>query len=244
MSESTERSTLALSPPTRRSLSDEVIERLREAILNGRIAPGEQLRENSLAESMGISRGPVREALRRLEREGLVIMRPNRTAVVARLSRQDLEEVFSLRSVLERLAAQYACRNATPADWNEMQTVIDEMARCIAKGITEQQAAELDLGFHDSLYRASRHQRLLVCWSDLRPQIHVFLLSRNVADSDFRDVAVRGHQEILEAVKERDEKCAVSIIERHLQTGYARVVGSYGRQMSQPSAKQFAAAQG
>jgi DNA-binding GntR family transcriptional regulator len=70
------------------------------------------------------------------------------------------------------------------------------------------------------------------------------LLTRNVANADFRDVAVLGHQEILDALKERDGNRAVSIIEKHLQTGYARVVGFYERQMSQPSVKQFANAQG
>jgi DNA-binding GntR family transcriptional regulator len=230
MAESADRSTLALSPPTRRSLADEVLERLREAILSGQLAPGEQLRENSLADSMGISRGPIRDALRRLEREGLIIMRRNRTAFVARLSRQDLDEVYSLRNALERLAVQSACRNASPANWNEMQTVIDTMASYISRGITEQEAAELDLRFHDLLCRASKHQRLLACWSDLRPQIHVFMLSRNVADADFREMAVRGHQEILDAIKSRDEHCATLIIEGHLQTGYQRVVQSHRQQ--------------
>ena len=242
MSESTERSALTLSPPTRRSLSDEVLESLREAILGGRLAPGEQLRENLLAELIGVSRGPVRDALRQLEREGLVIMRRNRTAFVARLSRQDVDEVYSLRNALECLAVQYACRNATDADWNEMQAVIDAMGAYTDHGMTEQEAAELDLRFHDVLYQAGKHQRLVGCWSDLRPQIHVFLLTRNVANADFRDVAVRGHQEILDALKDRDENRAVSIIEKHLQIGYARVLAFYERQMSQPSIKQFASA--
>ncbi|MCX6031535.1 MAG: GntR family transcriptional regulator [Chloroflexi bacterium] len=216
-----------LSPPIKRTLSDEVVERLRRAIIGGHLAPDEQLRENLLAESMGVSRGPIREALSRLEREGLVINRPNGRSFVARLSRQDVEEVYSLRQVLERLAVGYVCQKAGPAEWAEMQAVVDEMTARIAQGITEQEAAELDLRFHDILYRAAGHQRLLGYWTTLRPQIYVFLLSRNVASSDFRDSAVEGHQVILDAIKARDEARAQALIEGHLNFAYDRVIGSY-----------------
>jgi DNA-binding GntR family transcriptional regulator len=99
----------------------------------------------------------------------------------------------------------------------------------IQQGITEQEAAELDLRFHDVLYRASQHQRLLSYWTTLRPQIHVFLLSRNVANPDFRDSVVRGHQQILEAIRARDLECAQSLIEGHLDFAYTRVIGSYSQ---------------
>lgn len=216
-----------LSPPIKRALSDEVVERLRRAILGGHLAPDEQLRENLLAESMGVSRGPIREALSRLVREGLVINRPNGRSFVARLSRQDVDEVYSLRRVLERLAVGYACQKAGPAEWAEMQALVDAMAAHIERGISEQEAAELDLRFHDALYRAAGHQRLLNYWATLRPQIHVFLLSRNVASPDFRDSAVAGHQAILDAIKARDEAQAQSLIEGHLDFAYNRVIGTY-----------------
>jgi len=216
-----------LSPVVNRTLSDEVVERLRKAILNGHFAPGEQLREASLAERLGVSRGPVREALKRLEREGLVVVGRNRRTYTARLSLQDLEELYSLRSALEPLALRYACRRATPDDLAAMQAVVDTMAEYLARGITEQEAAELDLRFHELIYQASRHQRLFKFWTSLRHQIYIFLLSRNVADPDFRDQAVRGHQEILDAIKARDEERCVMIIEAHLQVGYDRARRSY-----------------
>jgi DNA-binding GntR family transcriptional regulator len=203
------------------------VKRLRGAILSGQLAPGEQLRENLLAESMGVSRGPVREALNRLEREGLVITRPNRSAFVARLSRQDLEEVYSLRNALERLAVQLVCRNATPADLDKLQNVINAMDVATGRVVTEQEAAELDLRFHDLLYQFSGHQRLNAQWAALRPQVQVLLLSRNVANPDFRESAVRGHQEILDAIRSRDETRAVEIVEAHLRFGYELVLRSY-----------------
>lgn len=217
----------SLVPLPRRALSDTVVVRLREAILHGTLAPGEVLKEIQLAESLGVSRGPVREALNRLETEGLVIRQPGRRAIVARLSRKDLDEVFSLRLALERLAVRLACATASPNILAEMQEVVDQMARAMFGAAAASQAAELDLAFHDLLYQMSAHQRLIAFWAQLRPQVHVFLLSRNVAAPDFRDITAKGHQEILDALTAHDEARVLDIIEQHLQTGYQRVLSSY-----------------
>lgn len=214
------------SPPARESLADKVAEPLRQAILRGQFAPGEPLREPQLAEFLGVSRGPIREALRQLELEGLVVTRPNRTTVVARLTRQDFEEVYTLRLALERLAVQQMIHNASPADFEEMQAIVDQMNRRINEQITEKEAADLDLQFHDVLYRASHHRRLQACWANLRPQIYVFLLSRNVADTDFR-VQMSGHQHILDVLREGDESQAVDAIEKHIRFAYDRIIKSY-----------------
>lgn len=215
-----------LSPPIRRSLSDEVVQRLRQAILSGQFAPGEPLREKQLAELTGVSRGPIREALRELKREGLVTGRNGRS-YVARLSRQDLEEVHSLRRALEQLAVEFACQNVTTEQLAEMEAIVDDMILHVQDGINEQAAAELDLRFHDALYRASGHQRLLNYWTTLRPLIHVFLLNRNVANPDFSDLMVRGHQTILEAIRDRDASRAQTLIEGYLDFAYSQLIGSY-----------------
>jgi len=217
MPEDSEHAVPLLPLSARRSLADQVSERLREAILRGRLPPGEQLQAYRLAETMAISPGPVRDALRRLEREGLVIMQPGRTPVVADLSHQDLDEVFGLRRVLEQLAVKYACQNGTGDDWDAMQAIINTLAAEVARGITEEISAELDLQFHDLLYQAARHRRLIAFWSDLRPQIHVFLLRRNLADPHFQEFAVAGHQEVLDALKSRDQHRAAAVIQEHLR---------------------------
>ena len=178
---------------------------------------------------MGVSRGPIREALSQLEREGLVINRSNGRSYVARLSQEDLEEVYSLRRVFERLAVEGVCRRATAEDLDEMQAVVEEMAPSTGMGITAQDAAELDMRFHDLLYRACGHQRLLNYWTTLRPQVHVFLLSRNVASPDFREKAAQGHQQILDAIRKRDVKLACALIEGHLDFAYSRIVVTYAQ---------------
>jgi DNA-binding GntR family transcriptional regulator len=222
-----------LALPANRSLAADIADRLRGAILDGHFGPGERLGEESLARTMGVSRGPVREAFVRLEREGLIVIRRNRGAFVAQLSRHDLEEVHSLRVVLERFAVQRAIRFADDTALAEMQGVVDAMANAAERGIAEPEAAELDVRFHDLIYRASNHRRLSEAWANLRPQIHIVLLNRNVAHADFREYLVRSHQAILDALRARDEAAALALLDEHMRGSYERVVVAYG-QRSKP----------
>lgn len=217
----------ALILPESRGLGVDIAERLRAAILNGLFGPGERLPEEQLAKAMGVSRGPVREALVKLEREGLIVIRRNRGAFVARLSREDLDEVYTLRVAIERLAVQRFIANASEADIDRLQSVVDRIAELIKRGITEQEAAERDLEFHDIIYRAGGHRRLYEIWATLKPQIHVLLLNRNVADDDFRDMVVSSHQVILDAMRTRDEERAIELTMDHLLGSYSRVRESH-----------------
>jgi len=217
----------ALILPESRGLGVDIAERLRAAILNGLFGPGERLPEEQLAKAMGVSRGPVREALVKLEREGLIVIRRNRGAFVARLAREDLDEVYTLRVAIERLAVQRFIANATDADFNNLQGVVNRIEELIRRGITEQDAAELDLQFHDIIYLAGKHRRLYDIWATLKPQIHVLLLNRNVADDDFRDMVVSSHQVILDAMRNRDEELAIELTMDHLLGSYSRVRESH-----------------
>ena len=221
-----------LAPPEKRSLASDIVGRLREAIYNGHLAPNERLREEALASSLGLSRGPVREALAQLEREGLVIRQPNKSAVVARLSLEDLEEVYSLRQSLEELAVRKAIRNAEDRYFEDMQAVVNTMAAALERGITTQEAARLDIQFHEIIYQASKHKRLINIWATLRPQIHIFLLSRNVVNDDFRPYMIPTHQSLLDAIRDRDEPNAVRMLHEHLQGAYVRVLNSYSRHVA------------
>ncbi len=212
-----------LSAPLKRTLADEVAASLRDGILDGRLRPGERLREEALAESLGVSRGPVREALGQLQREGLIIIERNGRAHVARLSRDDLEEVYSLRLALETLAVRYTIQHTDPKRLDELQEIVNAMVWSGAAGPSEQEAAEFDVRFHDALCRLSGHKRLYACWANLRPQIHILLLSRNVADADFRNYGSRSHQAILDAIRAKDEAQALALIQNHLHGSYQRL---------------------
>ncbi len=219
-----------LVPPPKHSLAEDIVGRLREAIFSGQLAPNERLREEVLASMLGLSRGPVREALAQLEREGLVIRQPNRGATVARLSVEDLEEVYSLRLALEQLAVRQVIQTAEPAAFDAMQAVVNEMAACMERGITTQEAAVLDIRFHDLIYGASHHKRLQNAWSTLRPQIHIFLLSRNVANQDFGQNLVPGHQRLLDLMRARDETATLETLQDHLKGAYERILKGYSIQ--------------
>jgi DNA-binding GntR family transcriptional regulator len=222
-----------LTPAPALLLSHEVIDRLRDSILKGRLPTGYRLREERLAEALGVSRGPVRNALVQLEREGLAIRRPNRGAIVAELSRRDLEEVFSIRSAIEPLACAWAAANAQPAELDEMQAIIDGYAKLTSR-VTDEAAAEADLGFHDVIYRASRHKRLMSLWQDLRPQIYVFMLARRyVREPEFREIMIAGHALIRDAVARGDEQQARAAAAEHIRTSYTRVLAAYDDEAEQ-----------
>lgn len=231
-----------LALPENRSLAVDVAERLRAAILGGHFGPGERLREEELARSMGVSRGPVREALARLEREGLLVIRRNRGAVVAQLSQEDLDEVYTLRVAIERLAVQRAVAIGEAQAFARIQAVVDMIAAAVKRGISEQEAAEIDIEFHDRIYQAANHRRLYECWTTLKPQLHILFLNRNVANADFRDYAVTSHQAILDAIRDRDEARAVQLTEAHLRGSYdlalrltqSHLRGSHSRLLPNP----------
>jgi DNA-binding GntR family transcriptional regulator len=209
-------------------LAAAIRERLREAILSGDFAPGERLREVDIAGRHEVSRGPVREALLQLEQEGLVLLRRNRGAVVARLSRIDLEEVYSLRLMLERLAVARAVRDGTEVDFAVMDAVLHEFRGAGSdQPLTEQQAADQDVRFHDAIYRAAHHQRLYAAWGAIRSQVYVLLLGRNVAGPDFREDTYLGHLELAYLIRARDERRVAQAIEQHLEASYQRVLASY-----------------
>ena len=218
-----------LSPPEKHSLADEVTSSIREAILGGRLAPGERLREESLAKTLNVSRGPVRTAILQLQREGLVSVRRNYGTFVAHLSQEDLDEVYSLRLAIERLAVQLAIQKADSACLAELQAVVDTMAAHSRDHITEREAAELDLRFHEIIYLATGHRRLSDVWSSLRPQIHILLLARNVANADFRDGLVKGHQAIVDAIRQQNESLALALTDDQLKVSYERVSRSYAQ---------------
>jgi DNA-binding GntR family transcriptional regulator len=216
-----------LSPTAPVHLSDTVTERLRRTIVEGHFSPGDRLREEQLADALDVSRGPIRDALRQLEREGLVVRRRNRGAVVASFSRGDVEEVYSLRLAIEPVACEWSARNATDEDFARMQAVIDDYADP-AVTATRHKAADADLRFHDVIYEAARHRRVLRLWQDLRPQVYIFLLARTYVDTaEFHQIMIEKHALMLETMRARDPARARASAIEHVDTSYLRVMAGY-----------------
>ena len=212
-----------LSLTQKKTLSEEVLDRVREAIVSGRFRPGDGLSESMLATAFGVSRGPVREALSQLQQEGLVVIERYRGAKVTRISQEDVEELYELRADLERFAVKRAARLISAGELEKMGAVVSAYREAVEGG-SVQEAVDLDMRFHDLIYRAGQHTRLYSCWSTLlRSQIHAWILSCSFVDPSYMIPCVTEHQAIHDALKAHDRDRAVELIEQHLGDAYERL---------------------
>ncbi len=218
---------LELASPVTRTLSQQVASQLREAIVRGQFAPGQHMVEKDIAAAMNLSRGPVRDALRILENEGLAIRYPHRGSFVAGLALRDAEEIYSLREALELMAADYATRYATDAQFDELEAIVDRMEVLLESAFTQAQATELDMQFHDALYRISGHSRLQTIWASLRAQVSLLVLThRRLNPTDFREHGVAYHRQIVACLRQRDRQGLQAAIRQHLASSFATVVAA------------------
>ena len=156
-------------------LRDVVFNTLRQAILKGELAPGERLMEIQLAEKLGVSRTPIREAIRKLELEGLVLMIPRKGAEVAKISEKSLKDVLEVRRSLEELAIELACQRMTDSDLMEMERAGKAFKDAVDNG-NAMEIAETDEAYHDVIYNCTRNMRLVQILNNLREQMHRFRL--------------------------------------------------------------------
>ena len=222
----------ALTPPRRKSLGDDVADRLREAILHGELRGGQHLREEELAEKLQVSRGPVRDAFVLLEREGLIRSSRHRGVTVVDLTLRDLHEIYTLRSALEPLAVRLAIERGTGADLAGIESALDEFTAALSPRMSERTAADLDVRFHDAIFRAARHERLYSAWSHIRMPAYWFMLSRNVASALWRAETASGHTRIVATIRAGDQDAAREATSEHIRTGFSRIEASYLEAMS------------
>jgi DNA-binding GntR family transcriptional regulator len=223
-----------LAPAPRRVLADEVADTIREAIFSGRIGLGQRLIEEDLATMLNVSRGPVREALAHLTQEGLTKMERHRATTVASLSVGELHEIYSLRSTLEALAADWACRNASDEDLAHIGTVLDKF-NTLAAPLTRPAVAALDLEFHDAIFVAAHHDRLYRAWGGIRSQIFLYLVNRGALRVDFALTWRGDHDELLQVLGQRKRAQARRFVEAHIQGSYRRALAaSMARDNSPP----------
>ncbi len=213
-----------LTAVSQRSLSEEVADRIRDGIVTGRLEPGLHLLEADLSHAMEVSRSPVRDALAQLHHEGLVTLRRHRGAVVVSMSPRDIEDVYSLRRSLEELAVRLATERAGDDDLSALKRAAGPVSIGSA-GAAARQFAEADIRFHDLIYQAAHHDRLYGCWSMLRPHIFRFLLTRNIANADYKLIYKDEHMALAQRIAARDSAAAADMIGHHLQGSYSRLVG-------------------
>ncbi|GAA1991105.1 GntR family transcriptional regulator [Amycolatopsis minnesotensis] len=201
-----------IAPARRRGLADEVADRIREAIFSGAYAPGVPLREVDLSGVLQVSRGPVREALRVLEREGLVHCAWHRGTTVTTLSAEDVAELDSLRGALEDLAVRQVVATASDEELDAVEKAADLMGRAG----DEHEMVRLDIAFHDAVFAAAGHRRLMDAWQAMRCQVHLFLLTRiNRSKDGYLSGIPDEHRELLDALRSRDVEAALGLFAAH-----------------------------
>ena len=154
-------------------LRDVVFNTLRQAILTGEMEPGERLMEIQLANKLGVSRTPIREAIRKLELEGLVLMIPRKGAEVAQITEKNMQDVLEVRKALEELSVQLACERITPEQVEEMKMAAEDFRKVLKSGDVTK-IAEADVKFHDIIFAATNNQRLITLLNNLREQMYRF----------------------------------------------------------------------
>jgi DNA-binding GntR family transcriptional regulator len=206
----------ALSPIRRTtSLTKEVVDRLRKAILCGELAEGTPLPEAMTATKLGVSRVPVREALVELERLGLVEFDPNGRACVRAFTEEDFQEILSLRCSLQVMAASLAAAKLTDADLQKLESILAKAAK--TRDLTE--FSRLDTAFHDEIIVISRHRRLQRIWADLRAQMELWLARlhhrRELKQHDVHEATLASHREMIDTLATRKPDLAADLMERH-----------------------------
>lgn len=205
-------------------LREVVCETLRDAVRRGILQPGERLMEIQLAEDLGVSRTPVREAIRKLEMEGYVIMMPRRGTFVADLSIRDINEVFEIRTSLESLASGLAAERIDEDELEKLQRLLVEIGAYIKSGDMES-IVRTDTEFHDLLYQASRNTRLVGIISNLREQLTRFRTTSMSFPGRLK-ATLEEHRKIVEAIAQGDEKAARKAAEHHMEKSEQTLLAS------------------
>jgi DNA-binding GntR family transcriptional regulator len=199
------------------SLSEKVADQLREAIVCGQITPGQHIVELDVVNATKISRGPVRDALRILENEHLVVRYPRRGTFVTRLGLRDAEEIYSLRESLEMVALEYAVQHATDAQLDELELIVAAMERRLEQQHTAYELADIDLEFHHMLCQISGHSRVITAWNNLRPQIRFLILTHRIPRPiTWKEDIVERHKRIVATLRQRDLAMARKVFHEHL----------------------------
>jgi DNA-binding GntR family transcriptional regulator len=173
-----------LTAPTKRTLSDYVADQLRQAILSGQLQPNERLVEQDIAERMQTSRGPVRDGIKSLESEGLIVRQAHRGALVSQLHLEDFMEIYTLREALETLAIQWVIWKATDPQLDLRSAIVRKMEQLAQHDYTQVDATNLDLDFHHTLCQISGHSRVLSVWDSMSGQIRLVVLKHRLTHPD------------------------------------------------------------
>ena len=196
-------------------LRELVCENIRQAIIDGTFSPGERLMEIQLADEMGVSRTPVREAIRKLELEGFVVMIPRRGTYVADISIRDITEIYEIRTCLDVLSAGLAAERITDEELEALNRLLVEIGQYIAENNMEK-IVEADTAFHDILYQASRNERLRSIINNLREQL-TGICGRSMSYPGRLVETMDEHRALVDSIAARDVERAQNAARVHIE---------------------------
>jgi GntR family transcriptional regulator, rspAB operon transcriptional repressor len=205
-------------------LYQQVYELLRQKILDGGYAPGESLQESRMAETLRVSRTPVREALRQLEQEGLLVAHGSERAV-RNLTREEFVELYTCRAALERLVAERAARSATEEEMEDMAAAVKGARSAVAAG-DHAGVLSANTRFHDRMVQSTRMAQLRLLMETIRGPILVARRSV-LSDREVEAAICDEHEAVLDAIRRRDVRAAQDLIERHMMNDIERGVAHF-----------------
>ena len=203
-------------------LRDVVFNTLRQAILTGELKPGERLMEIHLADRLGVSRTPIREAIRKLELEGLVVMIPRKGAQVAKITEKNLKDVLEVRRALDTLAVRLACKRMDETYKKQLREACDEFAK-VVKCSNTKDITEADVRFHDIINQSTGNDRLIQLVNNLAEQMYRYRLEY-IKDAAYHKRLVDEHEEIYNAIMEQDEERAAKAVVVHIDNQEASIL--------------------
>jgi DNA-binding GntR family transcriptional regulator len=214
-------------PVDARTLRQSVTEAIRQVILQGDLLPGAQVNQAQIAEQLGVSRGPVREALGQLEEEGLIKNVPYKGTFVTEITGDYINELYSVRQVIETFAVRQAIQQATPDDLAELRTVLDEM-RAAAERNDLTSLGTLDIQFHYLICRSAHHSLLLQMWKSLEMGVRRCLALRHRIYRSPADI-IGTHPDILAAMEAGEADRASAILGTHIAEAGEHLFRSWAR---------------
>ena len=197
-------------------LRDVVFNTLRDAILTGKLVPGERLMENQLADKLGVSRTPVREALRMLELENLVELVPRKGAQVLDMSEKDITNILEVRSALEGLATSLACKKMSKEDLQQLKNMEVDFEKAVADNDVEH-FVDIDEDFHDLIFAATENDKLINIFRNLRIQLYRYRMAKAKNNETSMSTIVAHHRSIIRAIENHDAEEGASIAQGHIK---------------------------
>lgn len=195
-------------------LRDVVFNTLRQAILTGELKPGERLMEIHLAERLGVSRTPIREAIRKLELEGLVTMIPRRGAEVAQITEKSMNDVLEVRRALDALCVELACDRITDEDLENLRLACDSFEAAV-RTKDAKKIAQADVALHDIIVHATGNQRLIQLVNNLSEQMYRYRFEY-IKDSSQHETLIEEHRIIYQSIVQKDKETAAAAARTHI----------------------------